>query len=83
MNISFDRTDAIPTPHPRRHGPKSQGVRRSLQPQRAASVAHREHREWFVDCTRLLGDISLYATNLAGATGVQSSTPTPITMRTA
>ena len=43
---------------------------------------NREHREWFVDCTRLLGDISLYATNLAGATGVQSSTPTPITMRT-
>jgi hypothetical protein len=43
---------------------------------------HREHREWFVDCTRLLGDISLYATNLAGATGVQSSTLTAITMRT-
>jgi len=32
--------------------------------------------------SRLLGDISLYATNLADATGVQSSTPTPITMRT-
>ena len=32
--------------------------------------------------TRLLGDISLDATNLAGATGVQSSTPTPITRRT-
>jgi len=52
-------------------------------PPRAASVVNREHREWFVDCTRLLGDISLYATNLAGATGVQSSTPTLITMRTA
>ncbi len=53
------------------------------RPASRASLANREHREWFVDCTRLLGDISLYATNLAGATGVQSSTPTPITMRTA
>jgi hypothetical protein len=50
--------------------------------QRAASVENREHHEWFVDCTCLLGDVSRYATNLAGTTGVQSPTPTPITMRT-